>query len=993
MGGGRHGGAEGSSARRSSLGFNLRRSLRVGAWNILSLSSDDRLPVLSRELRRLNVEIAALSEVRRLCDGEISSEGYTYFWSGSTQGLHHRGVAVAVSSRLASSVHSVTPIDERILLVRLKHTVGYISLIAVYAPTEQSQLDVKEAFYAKLNSTVEQCPRSDTLLVLGDFNAVTGNCRDGYEPCLGPFGSGIRNVNSSMFLDFAKSRKLRIAGSWFQRRDLHRWTWYSNANNAKKELDHVLISTRFKCLQNCRVYRSAEFFGTDHRLLVATLRIQFRSRRLPASSPKLDIDKLSDVAVSREYATEVRNRFEVLSNLEDTEALWGNFKNVVTTAARDCLGVKRRKKKSFVTEETLQTIERSRAARLHGDSRTYRALKREVQSKLSRDKEAWVKGIAEVVERNLWSGDCRPAYQALKTLSSQRPTQSSVIKAANGEPLQDPKDQQNRWSEYFEQLLTVEQPAVQLDTSGISPLVANPPISADLPSLAEVREAVACMKSGKAPGVCDIPSELLKAGGEPVAVALHSVVCAIWRSESVPTDWTKGLIVPIWKGKGDRQDCSNYRGVTLLSVPGKVFARLLLKRIRSHLLATQRPEQSGFTPKKSTTDRILALRVLIERRLEYRQKLLAAYVDLKKAFDSVHRESLWELLRLRGIPAKLISLISALYSDTRSAVKCGGSISDSFLVGSGVRQGCVLAPTLFSVAMDWVLGRALADHPGATIGDFKVTDLDFADDAAILSETLELLVDALESLDRETKPLGLQISWIKTKIQEFGDILDDAMHQVAVCGENVDFVDKFTYLGGVVHSSGSSELDVNRRIGLASGAMASLDGSVWRSRHLSNRTKIRIWKVVVLPVLLYGSDTWTLTSALKSRLNSFCTKSLRRILGYRWFDRVSNHRLLQEAEQRLPTCLVREGQLRLYGHVARFPEADPVRGVVACQPPADWRRPRGRPRANWLQQIDRYCQESGMGRVLAWGLAERDPRGWSKKAGAAKRCCGVCSHT
>ena len=98
------------------------------------------------------------------------------------------------------------------------------------------------------------------------------------------------------------------------------------------------------------------------------------------------------------------------------------------------------------------------------------------------------------------------------------------------------------------------------------------------------------------------------------------------------------MVVPIWKGKGDRQDCSNYHsGTTLLSIPGKVLAHLLLIRIRNHLLKQHRPEQSKFTPGKSTTDLTLALRVLVD---EFRQGMLAAYVDLKKAFDSIHRETL-----------------------------------------------------------------------------------------------------------------------------------------------------------------------------------------------------------------------------------------------------------------------------------------------------------------------------------------------------------------
>ena len=111
-------------------------------------------------------------------------------------------------------------------------------------------------------------------------------------------------------------------------------------------------------------------------------------------------------------------------------------------------------------------------------------------------------------------------------------------------------------------------------------------------------------------------------------VSLHAILYSAWNTGIIPTDWKRGLVVPLWKGKGDCQDCNNYRGVTLLSVLGKVFARIIIDGVCHHLLEHQCPEQSGFTPKRSTIDRILALRVLTERRREFRQGLLAAYVDL-----------------------------------------------------------------------------------------------------------------------------------------------------------------------------------------------------------------------------------------------------------------------------------------------------------------------------------------------------------------------------
>ena len=261
-------------------------------------------------------------------------------------------------------------------------------------------------------------------------------------------------------------------------------------------------------------------------------------------------------------------------------------------------------------------------------------------------------------------------------------------------------------------------------------------------------EAIKKLKDGRAPGVCGITSELLKAGGQEIAMWLHSVISEVWESAIIPTDWRKGIIVPFWKGKGDRSDCGNYRGITLLSTPSKVFARILLSRIRQHLLETQRPEQSGFTPGKSTIDQILALRLLAERRREYRQPLFAAYVDLKKAFDSVDRRALWQVLLKRGIPCKLVELISALYSNTFSCVRVGTDTTDWFPVDTGVRQGCVLAPTLFNAAVDRVMKRTMTHgSAGVSFGDEIFTDLDYADDVVLLAETIDTLQLSLSSMD------------------------------------------------------------------------------------------------------------------------------------------------------------------------------------------------------------------------------------------------------
>ena len=139
-------------------------------------------------------------------------------------------------------------------------------------------------------------------------------------------------------------------------------------------------------------------------------------------------------------------------------------------------------------------------------------------------------------------------------------------------------------------------------------------INSDPLSFVESQAVVNQLKLGKAPGICGIHAELLKAGGNAALHLLLAVLCSAWNTGIIPTDWKRGLVVPLSKGKGHRQDCNNSRGVTLLSDPGTVFAWIILDRV---LLEHQHPEQSGFAPKRSTIDCILALQVLTERNVSF----------------------------------------------------------------------------------------------------------------------------------------------------------------------------------------------------------------------------------------------------------------------------------------------------------------------------------------------------------------------------------------
>ena len=186
-----------------------------------------------------------------------------------------------------------------------------------------------------------------------------------------------------------------MAGSWFQLPQAHRWTWYSKAGGVAKEIDHVLVDGCRRMIQNCRVYRSAQYHIKDHRIVVATLKLHLKSRRMVPSQPRLDVGKLKDERVAEEFENRLSGDLGGLGASGNPEELWSAFKTTILDVASGCLGTHHRSMKNFVSQGTLETIDQSRRARLNGRAELFSELKRKIAHVLRVDKEAHVQGICE----------------------------------------------------------------------------------------------------------------------------------------------------------------------------------------------------------------------------------------------------------------------------------------------------------------------------------------------------------------------------------------------------------------------------------------------------------------------------------------------------------------------------------------------------------------------------------------------------------------------
>ena len=375
-----------------------------------------------------------------------------------------------------------------------------------------------------------------------------------------------------------------------------------------------------------------------------------------------------------------------------------------------------------------------------------------------------------------------------------------------------------------------------------------------------------------------------------------------------------------------------------------------------------RDQQVGFRKYRSCVDQIATLRIILEQSLEWNSPLLMNFVDYEKAFDSVDRETLWKLLRHYGVPEKLTHIIKNTYEGMTCRVIHGGQLTDAFSVRTGVRQGCLLSPFLFLLAMDWAIKQSTANKKNGIQWTMwsQLDDLDFADDLALLSHTHPQMQEKTNTLAINSARLGLNIHRGKSKVLRVNSA---STEPITLEGEALEEVDEFTYLGSVVNKQGGTDADVKVRIGKARVAYLQLK-NIWSAKYLTTQTKIRIFNSNVKSVLLYGAETWRTTVNTTNKIQTFINTCLRRILQIRCPNTISNNELWQRTNQKPAGDEILKRRWRWIGHTLRKPASNTTRQSLKWNPQG--KRKRGRPRNTWRRDLEADARNMGH----TWGQLE-----------------------
>ena len=492
------------------------------------------------------------------------------------------------------------------------------------------------------------------------------------------------------------------------------------------------------------------------------------------------------------------------------------------------------------------------------------------------------KRIIQDIE-NLKSKDPREFWHRLYSLDDSNYEDSSLptfVKNSDGN-LVSGKEAEQVWMESFRKLGLENSDFKDFDADFYNRIKAvvqdNPVVAIDNKeldqeiTLEEVRKAVSQLKRGKAVGVDGVMNEVFKYGGDRVTVYLWKLFCRIFDNEVFPKQWAQGMIFPLFKGGGEeaKVDTSKYRGITLLSIIGKIYTDILNTRISDFIEKSKVliEEQAGFRKARSTVDQLFILTEVIRNR---KKPTFVAFLDVAKAYDRVWRDGLWFQLLESGIKGKMWRVLKNIYKTVESCILLGDKRTDFFQVEVGLRQGCLLSPLLFDIFINELGKEVNKLKKGVQCGNVNLSILCFADDLAVIAQSKEDLEALLKVVYDFSYRWRFKFNFDKCAVIEFHlkapkdkKIILGNCTSICTCGHHFTFGPKlinevlvYKYLGidldyRLLLKEFKQRILNKARMNLSrSWAMGMSTG------YFSIKASLNLWESLVRSVVEYGCQIW-----------------------------------------------------------------------------------------------------------------------------------------
>ncbi|VDL86332.1 unnamed protein product [Schistocephalus solidus] len=522
-----------------------------------------------RTLQAARVSIAALSETRFSVHGQLENVGAddTFCWSGRPKAERlDAGVVFVIRNDIMGRLLCLSQgINDRLMSLRLPlRGDHFATIISAYAPPMTSSDEAKDKFYEDLHAMLATVPNVGKLIVLGDFNARVWMDHVACQVLLGPHGLGSCNDNGLLLLRTCAELRLLLTNTFFRLPTREKATWMHPRSRRWQLLDYVLVRRRDR--QDVLVTKAiCDANGwKDHGLVISKMRLRLQPRRRPQGKRprgKLNTLLLNLPAHCFDFSNQITKNLENLhapDNYATVETRWCQLRNFIQSTALDVLGRERRQHEDLFDDNDAAIsnllAEKNGLHKAHMD-------------------------IGNDATKETFLICCRPIKAiygpCIKGTASLLNSDDTTLLTEKSQILK-------RWAKHFRSVLNCSSTISCAAIDWLSQVDMNNDL--DLPtSLPETIRAVQQISSGKAPGSDAIPPEVYKYDGSRLIAELTTLFQEMWRQALVPHDFNDATIVHLYKQKGNRQLCDNHRGISLLNITRKIFARILLNLLNGHL--------------------------------------------------------------------------------------------------------------------------------------------------------------------------------------------------------------------------------------------------------------------------------------------------------------------------------------------------------------------------------------------------------------------------
>ncbi|CAF3677816.1 unnamed protein product [Rotaria socialis] len=586
----------------------------VGTWNVQTLWTTGKLELLRNEMKRFRFDVVGISEVRWTGKGETPRGDF--IWSGENT-THTKGVGLLLSTKAKKAMIGYNPISSRLISVRFNATPFKITVIHVYALTSASSEDEIEAFYENIEKELSRTSKKDLIIITGDWNTKVGSDNTNWENTMGKYGYGDRNERGERLLEFAALHNFYICNTRFQQKPNRKWTWISPNGVHKNMIDLILIQKRWKSsVMNCRTFQSADI-SSDHSLVLCNIKLRLKQRQIkPQQNHRFEINQLKNQATKKLYQEKLNANLQRIIETDSIDEHVTKIERAIEEALQTTITTTKRAKNPWISEQTLNLADEKRRVKQiksisTQNAKLYKDLCNRVRKSARQDKEKWIRDKCDEIEKGLNVGNTRQAYSLIKTLKKKFVPRTTAIKNEDGTMAQSKDNVKERWTQYCSDLYKDDGGGDEIvrELENISPSYQDD--SQDI-LYSEVNQAIQTLKSNKSPGSDGITAEMIQAGGEQLIHQIHALCNKAWNQGAIPKEWGKSILVPIPK-KGDLNECSNYRTISLINHTSKILLIILLNRLKYRLDPYLAEEQAGFRKDRSTVQQILTLRLLAEK--------------------------------------------------------------------------------------------------------------------------------------------------------------------------------------------------------------------------------------------------------------------------------------------------------------------------------------------------------------------------------------------